>query len=95
MSDRSQAFTELLVSVKDLYSFADTWWKKVLVTLVVIFAIIVACVVSFFASFVSWLVKGFGIASGFVAGVYIAVVFVCPFFGIDVIAMLTQLIAML
>ena len=49
MSDHSQAFTELLVSVKDLYRFADTWWKKVLVTLVVIFAIIVACVVALFA----------------------------------------------
>ena len=95
MSDHSQAFTELLVSVKDLYRFADTWWKKVLVTIVVIFAIIVACVVALVASVVKWFVTGFGIASGFIAGVYIAVVFVCPFFGIDVIAMLTQLIAML
>lgn len=95
MSDHSQAFTELLSSIKDLYRFADTWWKKVLVTLVVIFAIIVACVVALFASVVKWFVTGFGIASGFIAGVYIAVVFVCPFFGIDVIAMLTQLIAML
>ena len=95
MSDHSQAFTELLVSVKDLYRFADTWWKKVLVTLVVIFAIIIACVVALFASVAKWFVTGFGIASGFIAGVYIAVVFVCPFFGIDVIAMLTQLIAML
>ena len=95
MSDHSQPFTELVLSVKDLYRFADTWWKKVLVTLVVIFAIIVACVVALVASVVKWFVTGFGIASGFIAGVYIAVVFVCPFFGIDVIAMLTQLIAML
>lgn len=98
MSDHSQtaqAFADLLISVKDLYRFADTWWKKVLVTLVVVFAIIVACVVALFASVVKWFVTGFGIASGFIAGVYIAVVFVCPFFGIDVIAILTQLIAML
>ena len=95
MSDHSQAFTELLVSVKDLYRFADTWWKKVLVTLVVIFALIVAGIVALFASVVKWFVTGFGIAGGFVVGVYIAVMFVCPLFGIDVIAMLTQLIAML
>lgn len=98
MSDHSQtaqAFADLLISVKDLYRFADTWWKKVLVTLVVVFAIIVACVVALVASVVKWFVTGFGIASGFIAGVYIAVVFVCPFFGIDVIAILTQLIAML
>ena len=95
MSDHSQPFTELVLSVKDLYRFANTWWKKVLVTLVVIFAIIVACVVALFASIVKWFVTGFGIAGGFIAGVYIAVMVVCPFFGIDVIAMLTQLIAML
>ena len=95
MSDHSQPFTELVLSVKDLYRFANTWWRKVLVTLVVIFAIIVACAVALVASVAKWFVAGFGIASGFVAGVYIAIMIVCPFFGIDVIAMLTQLIAML